>query len=251
MIQLIKGKNATSLNKSKIKAILIDSGKVLNEPVTGHWFITPNFFKHVDEKRFRSIPASERQGAFDKAAEYICKQNFIHTEAEEYHHFLEYYRIFSRSLPKLQLKDEDVQAIAGDLVYNYDKYGFYKDAVKLMPEFSKEYKLAVVSDAWPSLENVFKKAEMRQYFSSFVISSIKGVTKPDPLMYQTALQELGVSPQEAIFIDDSMKNCDGAMKLGIKSFLLCRDCKSYFYNKLKHGNYNVIRSFEDVKKLYL
>ncbi len=40
---------------SKIKAILFDSGKVLNEPATGHWFITPNFWKYVDKDKFENI----------------------------------------------------------------------------------------------------------------------------------------------------------------------------------------------------
>lgn len=29
--------------ENDIKAILLDSGRVLNGPVTGHWFITPKF----------------------------------------------------------------------------------------------------------------------------------------------------------------------------------------------------------------
>jgi len=32
-------------------------------------------------------------------------------------------------------------------------------------------------------------------------------------MYKAALDELNVSSDEAIFIDDSIKNCDGARKL--------------------------------------
>lgn len=50
----------------------------------------------------------------------------------------------------------------------------------------------MVSDAWPSLENVFRKAGLRDCFSSFVISSIKGIRKPHELMYKAALKELGV-----------------------------------------------------------
>lgn len=30
--------------KMKVKAILFDSGRVLNKPATGHWFMTSNFF---------------------------------------------------------------------------------------------------------------------------------------------------------------------------------------------------------------
>lgn len=44
-----------------VKAILFDSGKVLNEPATGNWFITPNFFEFVDRKRYDSIPNGKRE----------------------------------------------------------------------------------------------------------------------------------------------------------------------------------------------
>lgn len=232
-----------------IKAILFDSGRVLNGPVSGHWFIPPNFFKYVDKKTFESIPASNRKEAFNRAGNYINKQKCIFTEEEEYKHFVEYYRILSEQLPRLQLKDSDAKAIAKDMVYNYDKYSFYKDAIRLIPELSKKYKLAVVTDAWPSLEKVFEKAELRKYFSSFVISSIKGVTKPNELMYNTALYELDVLPEETIFIDDHAKNCDGAMRLGIKPVVLCRNLKEYIYNKLVCTNYDVIRSLDELKIL--
>lgn len=32
-----------------IKAILFDSGNVLNYPRTGNWFIPPNFYRYIDE----------------------------------------------------------------------------------------------------------------------------------------------------------------------------------------------------------
>jgi len=121
--------------------------------------------------------------------------------------------------------------------------------METIQELSKNYKLAVVSDAWPSLENVFRQAGLRNYFSSFIISSQKGITKPNELMYKSALDELNVSSEEAIFIDDSIKNCDGANKLGIKSFLLCRDLKSYNYNKSTCEKYTVVRSLKDIVKI--
>jgi len=241
--------NRKTFDKTKIKAILFDSGRVLNGPSTGHWFITNNFFTIVDKKKFDSIPSPQIKFAFHKAAEYINNQNLIIDENEEYIHFFNYYSIFSRYLPELNLRVEDVQAITQDYVYNYSKYKFFKDSFKVVPELSKSYKLAVVSDAWPSLENVFRAVGLREYFSSFVISSQKGITKPHELMYKTALEELGVLPEEAIFIDDNIKNCDGAMKLGINSFVLCRDFKSYIYHKIFKRNYTAIRSLKDINKL--
>lgn len=56
----------------------------------------------------------------------------------------------------------------------------------------------MVSDAWPSLEKVYVKSGLRVYFSSFIISSILGVNKPNKLMYE-ALNDLNVFLEEAIF----------------------------------------------------
>ncbi|ADL53957.1 HAD-IA family hydrolase [Clostridium cellulovorans] len=241
--------NPLSEYNNKIKAILFDSGRVLNVPTTGHWFITNNFFTYVDKKKFDSIPTDIKRLAFYEAGKFIHTKKLILDEQEEYTYFLEYYKIFSRCLPELGLANNDIESITKDYVYNYNKYSFFEDVINVIPKLSESYKLAVISDAWPSLENVYKAAGLRDYFSSFVISSKKGVSKPNELMYKTALEELDVSPDEALFIDDNIKNCDGALKLGINSLVLCRDLDSYAYHKLFKRNYTVVRNLTVVKNL--
>ncbi len=232
-----------------IKAILIDSGRVLNEPVTGHWMIPPNFFRYVDEKLFYSIPKERRREAFHKASGYISQQKWIRDESEEYEHFNKFYKILAGKLSELNLNEEKINYITKDLVYNYDKYSFFDDVGSVISKLNKKYKLAVVSDAWPSLENVFIKAEMRKYFDSFIISSKIGVTKPNELMYKKALIELGVDSEETVFIDDNPNNCDGAKKAGInQTYLLCRDLKLYLYYKFTCKNHIVIRNLKKLLK---
>jgi putative hydrolase of the HAD superfamily len=70
-------------------------------------------------------------------------------------------------------------------------------------------------------------------------------------MYKSALEQLNVLPEEAIFIDDNVSNCDGAIKLGINSFVLCRDWKLYIYRKLFNRNYRIIRNLHDVKSIMI
>ncbi|QSX04687.1 HAD-IA family hydrolase [Sedimentibacter sp. zth1] len=232
-----------------IKGILIDSGRVLNGPRTGHWFITPNFFSKVDKKIFNQLTKKVNK-AFSKAGDYMSKQLLIKTEEDEYYHFLKYYKIFFENLPELNLNNEDIEYIAKDLVYNYDKYQFFDDVYDVLPILNNKYRLAVVSDAWPSLENVYIKAGFRDYFSSFVISSLIGVTKPNQLMYETALNELNILPEEAIFVDDSITNCDGAKKLGIKTYLICRELRDYIYHKLTCRDHIVVRNLHSILKKY-
>ena len=235
---------------SKIKAVLFDSGRVLNGPVTGHWFITPNFWDYVDKAVFESIESSKIHFAFRKADEYINTQKLIITKEFELECFIKFYEVFSNSLPELKLTNDKINLIANDLVYNPEKYVFYDDALKVIPELSKRYKLGIVSDAWPSLLDVYDKNNVTQYFGSIIISSIIGASKPDSTMYVTALKELDTSPDEAIFIDDSLKNCLGAEAVGIQSYWLCRDKKQYTLNKIKSigKKYKVINTLYDLKK---
>lgn len=231
-----------------ISAILFDSGKVLNGPKTGHWFMGPRFFEYVNRETFDKIDSSIINQAFTRAGAYINSIHLIETMNEECDYFKHYYTIFSDVLPELKLSEDKVKGLAEDLVFNPSKYVFYEDALKVIPLLSKKYPLAIVSDAWPSLKMVFEEAKMKSYFSSFVISSKIGVIKPDKLMYQTALNELGVNPNQAVFIDDNLRNCLGAKALGIQAILLCRDQEQYQLEKMKSAGkgYEVIFSLNEL-----
>lgn len=232
-----------------IKAILFDSGRVLNGPVTGHWFITPNFWEYVDKSIFDSLDKSKIASAFAEADKYIVTQKLMTNKDEEYQHFIKFYEIFSSQLPELKLTTDAIENIAKDLVFNPTKYAFYDDALEVVPKLKNTYKLAIVSDAWPSLLDVYNENNMTSYFDSIVISSFLGTSKPDNKMYNTALQELDIKPEEAIFVDDSLKNCMGAMEVGINTVLLCRNKQAYISEKIKSigKGYKVIN---DLNQLY-
>lgn len=52
-----------------------------------------------------------------------------------------------------------------------------------------------------------------------IISSEVGFVKPDPRIYQVALERLGVEPVDCLFVDDSQINVDGALQLGLQAVL--------------------------------
>lgn len=81
------------------------------------------------------------------------------------------------------------------------------DALKIIPKLKAKYKLAIVSDEWPSLRDVYENKDLYNYFDSFIISSVLGITKPNEKMYLKALEELNILPEEAVFIDDNIINC--------------------------------------------
>ncbi len=227
-----------------IKAILFDSGRVLNEPRTGHWFITPNFWEYVDRNAFETIDRERVALAFREADKYIVTKTLITTKEEEYRHFVRFYEIFASQLPELRLTCDKIENIAKDLVFNSEKYVFYDDAIDAISKLRGKYKLAIVSDAWPSLLDVYEKNNLTDCFDAIVISSFLGTFKPDEKMYLSAIEQLRIKPEEAIFVDDSLKNCMGATKVGINSVLLCRNKQAYVKEKIKSigKGYTVINS---------
>ncbi|MBZ9686355.1 HAD-IA family hydrolase [Clostridium estertheticum] len=205
-----------------IKAILFDSGRVLNRPRTGQWFMPPNFFKYVDKNKFETLNIDLIENAFHKGDKYFHDHPLILTEKEELKHFIEFYNIFSKELPELKISADYISEIAKDTVYNDDKFEFFEDVFQVIPRLSQNFKLGVVSDTWPSLERVFKNAGLREYFSTFVMSSTLGVLKPDELMFNTALSQLNIEAEAAIFIDDNIVNVKAAIKLGMQGIVILR-----------------------------
>lgn len=230
-----------------IKGLLIDSGGVLNGPVTGHWMITTNFFEVIDKDVFYKIDKQRRASAFSEAMAYINTIHVMHDLEEEYTHFKEHYSVLFRALPEIQIDEAGIEAITQDLVYNYEKYRFYDDANKWIPNLSEHYELAIVSDAWPSLRHVFTHNDFLKYFKSFIISCELGIRKPDELMYQKAVENFTCDIKEVAFIDDRLKNCDGAKSAGIeKTYLMCRWRLEYWFRKLTVRRHKVIRDFEEL-----
>ena len=52
-------------------------------------------------------------------------------------------------------------------------------------------------------------------FDVLVWSFQLGIAKPDPAIYRHTLAELGVQPEETLFIDDKLPNIEAAQALGI------------------------------------
>ncbi len=60
-----------------------------------------------------------------------------------------------------------------------------------------------------------EKLELELYFERFFISCHLGMRKPDPEIYKTVLKELECAPEEVLFIDDRLVNCQAAAQLGM------------------------------------
>jgi putative hydrolase of the HAD superfamily len=54
-----------------------------------------------------------------------------------------------------------------------------------------------------------------ELFEGVIESSVVGIRKPDPRIYQIACEQLGVTPEQAVFLDDLGVNLKAARALGM------------------------------------
>ena len=82
---------------------------------------------------------------------------------------------------------------------------------------------ALVSDAGADDVESWQRSPLRDRLDAVVFSYELGVRKPDPRMYQRALEAIGVAPNEAIFVGDGGSDEHrGARALGITTVLVTR-----------------------------
>lgn len=79
-----------------------------------------------------------------------------------------------------------------------------------------KYKTGLISNAWGDLRDYIVKEKFDDAFDKMIISAEVGAAKPEPKIFQIALEQFGVRPNEAVFVDDFLINIEGCEKVGIK-----------------------------------
>jgi putative hydrolase of the HAD superfamily len=120
----------------------------------------------------------------------------------------------------------------------------------LLTVLGANYRLGIVSNFYGNLEEVCEELGIRHLFQCLIDSNREGVTKPDPRIFQAALDRLRVPAAETAFVGDSVyRDMEGARNLGMPHILLAAmtqpDPKSCCPGD------PVIRSLEDLGSLLL
>lgn len=116
-------------------------------------------------------------------------------------------------LKRLKRPASDLPAIrdeffAGDIVD--------RTLVDYIRSLRGKYKTGLISNAWGDLRDFIVREKFDDAFDKMIISAEVGAAKPEPKIFQIALGQFGVSPDEAVFVDDFLINIEGCEKVGIK-----------------------------------
>lgn len=90
-----------------------------------------------------------------------------------------------------------------------------RGVLSLIRQLHGRYKLAVLSNNPPGLTEWLSAWGIFDLFDVVYCSGDEGMIKPDPAVYNSTLNRLGILPREVVFIDDTAGHVNAAQSLGI------------------------------------
>jgi HAD superfamily hydrolase (TIGR01509 family) len=98
---------------------------------------------------------------------------------------------------------------------------FYPDTAPALRALHEQgCRVAVVSDIHVDLRPEFAAAGLDRYVDAYVLSYEQGMQKPDRAIFEIALRELEVGPEDALMVGDRASHDGGAVAAGITTLLL-------------------------------
>jgi putative hydrolase of the HAD superfamily len=86
----------------------------------------------------------------------------------------------------------------------------------LLLRLKERYRLGIVSNFYGNLDRVCEDLGILDLFECRIDSSRVGVVKPDPKIFQSALDCMGIRPDRAVFVGDNPgRDMEGAKGLGM------------------------------------
>ena len=147
-------------------------------------------------------------------------------------------------LKKLGIK-KDVVFLAAqidELWWKFSNLQVYPDVKPTLSQLKdKGLNLGLVTNSFKQdLDYVMGKLRLEKWFDTIVCIDSCNCTKPNKRIFLYALNKLGVNPDEALFIGDSVvHDYEGALNVGIKPLLLDRE-------EIIPNHYNKISSLTEL-----
>ncbi|UNL83556.1 HAD family hydrolase [Priestia koreensis] len=104
----------------------------------------------------------------------------------------------------------------------------YEETFEVLSQLKGNYQLLLLTNGSPHLQNtkLTITPEIRPYFDHVIISGDFGRGKPDPAIFEHALEKLGIEKEEALMVGDNlMTDILGANRAGIRSVWINRHQK--------------------------
>lgn len=131
-----------------------------------------------------------------------------------------------------KLKVERFRRLSNKLNFEFDEVKFAKsymkhlsyasflfdDSIKLMQSLSKDYRLIIITNGLKDVQdNRIRKSIISRYFEDIVISEEVGLAKPNPKIFEHALNNINYTAKDKVLIvgDSLTSDIQGGINFGI------------------------------------
>lgn len=137
---------------------------------------------------------------------------------------------WTRGLRKLGIEDEtlSIELAAFFPQMRKDSPYVYEETYEVLDQLKEKYTLLLMTNGSPSLQNTKLEItpEIAPYFDHILISGAFGKGKPDPSIFEHALELVGLPPEETLMVGDNlMTDILGSSKVGMPSVWINRENK--------------------------
>jgi len=182
-----------------IKTIIFDFGGVLYQTPNRRWLSRwGKFLGFSDHPEFTALMENPHESTLvrDICLGVISEQEMWQRMAEKWHitpQVIHYLRQQMNSKRRLN-----------------------KPLLNLLAKLQVDYQTAILSNAGDDSRQLMTKAlHLDRYVEEIIISAEEGLIKPDPKIYQLAMDRLGTTPEATLFIDDLEENVIAAQAFGM------------------------------------
>ncbi|MDA8173893.1 MAG: HAD family hydrolase [Nitrospiraceae bacterium] len=141
-----------------------------------------------------------------------------HADIDVYNIFRSIMRRYGKSGPG---RNEVMSAAMLFRSLSRKRFGVFQGVYDSLARLSRNYRLAVVSDAqWVFTDPEMEMLGLTRFFRTRILSSRFGYRKPDTRLFEEALKRLWVRPEDSVYIGDNAdRDLKGSKGAGMKCLL--------------------------------
>ena len=153
--------------------------------------------------------------------------------------------LYRRLLKELGVEDEGLARRLFETFSSSASYKLFDDVLPTLNAIDEAgYRMGLISNFERWLEEMLVELDVGHHFEPAIISGIEGVEKPDPAIYELALEKAGVAPENAVHVGDSPgMDVEPAASIGIQGILIDRS------DRYKESEHTRVTSLEEIPPL--
>ncbi|UAM98471.1 YjjG family noncanonical pyrimidine nucleotidase [Polaribacter litorisediminis] len=143
------------------------------------------------------------------------------------------------------IEDDLIDVLAIDYIECLPDYNhLFEGAFEILEYLKDKYELHIITNGFEEIQTKkMQSSKILDYFCTIVTSESVGVKKPNPKVFNFALEKANAENTSSIMIGDSIEaDIEGALSVGMKALHA-----NFEKEKVKNVNFNSITSLSEIK----